>query len=64
MKPSLALNPSGLSHAAIARELEVEMSYHGGTNYASQTILHQLVYSGEVEKLGEGAQATYRRSDT
>jgi hypothetical protein len=58
----LADNPNGLSHVAIARELKLELSYHGGSNWASQTILHQLVYSGEVEKLGNGAQATYRKS--
>jgi hypothetical protein len=56
----LAHNPNGLSHADIARQLELEMSYHGGANYVSQTILHQLVYSGEVEKVGESAQALYR----
>ena len=56
----LAANPDGLSHARIARELGMEMSYHGGANYASQTILHQLVYSGEIEKIGEAAQAIYR----
>ena len=56
----LALTPNGLSHAEIARQLEIELSYHGGANYASQTILHQLVYSEEVEKHGEAQQAIYR----
>lgn len=56
----LAAAPDGLSHAEIAKKLGIEMSYYGGANYASQTILHQLVYSGEVEKLGEAAQAIYR----
>jgi hypothetical protein len=60
---TLEHNPNGLSHADIARRLELDLSYHGGANYVSQTILHQLVYSGEVGKIGEAAQAIYRRSE-
>ena len=56
----LAQYPNGLSHAEIARALDLEMEYHGGKNYASQTILHQLVYSGKVEKIGEAQNAIFR----
>ena len=56
----LAQYANGLHHSEIAKKLDIEMSYPGGSNYASQTILHQLVFSGEVEKMGEAAQAIYR----
>ena len=56
----LAQHLNGLSHAAIARALGLEMEYHGGKNYASQTILHQLVYAGKVEKIGKAQKAIFR----
>jgi predicted secreted Zn-dependent protease len=56
----LAQHPNGLSHADIARALDLEMEYHGGKNYPSQTILHQLVYAGSVEKVGQAQNAIFR----
>jgi len=56
----LAAHPDGLSHAQIARKLDIEMSYSGGKNFASQTILHQLVYKGTVQKIGERQAAVFR----
>ena len=56
----LAQHPQGLSHARIAKELGLEMEYHGGKNYPSQTILHQLVYARKVEKIGEAQYAIFR----
>jgi len=56
----LVSHPDGLSHAEIAKRLGLEMSYSGGKNFASQTILHQLVYKGKVEKIGERQAAIFR----
>jgi len=53
----LRQHPDGLSHVKIARTLGIEMGYLGGHgNYASQTILHQLVETGKVEKIGEKSE--------
>lgn len=52
--------PEGLSHAQIAKKLDLEMSYSGGKNFASQTILHQLVHKGTVQKIGERQHARFR----
>jgi hypothetical protein len=56
----LSQRPGGLHHVDIARALNIEMGYHGGQNYASQTILHQLVYVDRMEKIGERQEAIYR----
>jgi hypothetical protein len=57
----LRQHPDGLHHVDIARMLEIEMGYLGGRqNYASQIILHQLVYAGEVEKVRENRNAIFR----
>lgn len=56
----LAQYPGGLSHAKIAKALGLEMRYSGGKNYASQTILHQLVYTKKVAKVGEARNAIFR----
>jgi DNA-binding IclR family transcriptional regulator len=53
-------HPEGCSHSQIAKALDLEMSYHGGNIYPSQVILHQLVYSGQVQKTGERQAARYR----
>jgi len=60
MTELLATHSDGLSHAEIARKLDIEMSYSGGRNYASQTILHQLVHRGTVQKIGERQSARFR----
>jgi hypothetical protein len=59
----LGVHRSGLSHAQIAQRLGLEMSYSGGKNYASQTILHQLVHKGTVEKIGERQSAIFRLAE-
>lgn len=56
----LAQHAGGLSHAKIAKALGLEMEYPGGKNYASQTILHQLVDAKKVEKVGEARNAVFR----
>ena len=60
----LAGHPRGLSQAKIAKELGLEMEYPGGKNYASQTILHQLVDAKKVEKVGEARNAIFRLPPT
>ena len=60
----LAQHAGGLSHAKIARALGLEMEYPGGKNYASQTILHQLVNAKKVEKVGEARNAIFRLPPT
>ena len=55
----LQAHPEGLAHVKIARHLGLEISYHGGSTYASQMILHQLVHRGVVTKIGEGRYAIF-----